>query len=221
MRAFRLLALVAALLAAAPAARSLAAPAETAKAREHFNKGRTHYDLKEYEAALREFKDGYRIIQDAVFLFNIAQCHYRLGAKREALDFYRSYIRRAPNAANRDEVAKRIEELEKGAAEPAVPPPPPPPPVLPPPRPAEPSPPPPPVLVPPPPPPTALPPAVLTTEAQAPEPDESPRPFYKKWWFWTGVGVVIAGGVALGIASASRGEIGTCPLDPCLEAKRP
>jgi hypothetical protein len=31
-----------------------------------------------------------------------------------------------------------------------------------------------------------------------PEPQASP-PFYKRWWFWTGIGAVVAGGVVTGI----------------------
>src|SRR5262249_26215114 len=102
--------------------------------RDHFQQGRTHYELKEYAEALKEFKDGYRVVRDPVFLFNIAQCHWKLGDIQVALGFYRDYLRRAPGAANRAEVEKRIEELEKQAkqAKPAPRQPAPPPPLSPP-----------------------------------------------------------------------------------------
>jgi hypothetical protein len=46
----------------------------------------------------------------------------------------------------------------------------------------------------------------------APEPEASPA-FYKRWWFWTLAGAVVAGAVAVGVASATRGEVGRCPGD--------
>jgi hypothetical protein len=54
-------------------------------------------------------------VQDPPFLFDIAQCHRKLGNNKEALGFYRSYLRVAPNASNRAEVQKRISELDRDA----------------------------------------------------------------------------------------------------------
>src|SRR5689334_23338309 len=106
---------VAAMVAlAAPAARAAGpTPEDKAKARDHYNKGLVHYDLKEYPEALAEFKNAYRYVQDPAFLFNIAQCHRRLGQNAEALDFYRNFLRRSPAAPNRAEVQRRIEEIER------------------------------------------------------------------------------------------------------------
>ncbi len=53
-------------------------------------------------------------VPDPVFLFNIAQCHRKMGHDKEAVDFYKSYLRNAPNAPNRADVQKRIQELEGG-----------------------------------------------------------------------------------------------------------
>ena len=36
-----------------------------------------------------------------------------------------------------------------------------------------------------------------------PEPEETP-PVYKRWWFWTGVGVVVAGGVVTSVLLSSN-----------------
>jgi tetratricopeptide (TPR) repeat protein len=68
--------------------------------------------LTEYDQALAEFKEAYRVKPDATFLYNIAQCHRKLGQVDEALTFYRTYLRRAPDAPNRGEVERRIQELE-------------------------------------------------------------------------------------------------------------
>jgi len=47
-----------------------------------------------------------------MLLYNIAQCHRMLGHVDEALIFYKNYRRRAPGAANREEIERRISELE-------------------------------------------------------------------------------------------------------------
>ena len=83
-----------------------------ALAKQHFEAGVSHFDLAEWEQALVEFKEAYRLKSDATFLYNIAQCHRKLGHVDDALTFYKTYLRRAPDAPNREEVERRILELE-------------------------------------------------------------------------------------------------------------
>lgn len=91
--------------------------ADAAKvAREHHKVGVTHYDLAEYGAALEDFKAAYRAVQDPALLFNIAQCHRKLGQRADALSFYRSYLRRSPEAPNHVEAEHHIRELEREVA---------------------------------------------------------------------------------------------------------
>lgn len=213
-----------------------AAPAEdTSKAREHYQKGLVHFDLKEYSEALAQFKNAYRVVSDPVFLFNIAQCHRLLGQLEEALDFYRNYLRRAPQAQNRAEVDRRVEELERelsarpksvvakpAGSEPTKPAPPsvaqvPPPPPLPPPSS--------PIVATAPPPPLPPPAATgagprasvdLGAPAASPADVGASPAFYTRWWFWTGVGVALAGAAVAVVALRPRGEIGDCGgLTPC------
>jgi tetratricopeptide (TPR) repeat protein len=203
-------------------ASAIAAPSdESVRAREHFRKGRVHYELKEYTDALGHFKDAYRLIQAPELLFNIAQCHWKLGQPAEALDFYRNYLRRLPKAQNRAEVERRIEELQKEleTVKAARPPP------KPEPAPAQAPPPSPTPVAPPPsaaarPTPAAPEPAVQRPASVAATPldvDAAP-PVYKRWWFWT---AVVVGVVAVGAAASSGGtEKGTCPFMPCIEIGR-
>jgi tetratricopeptide (TPR) repeat protein len=197
----RLVALSVAVWGAAPA--WAATPEEMARAREHFAAGRTHYDLKEYEPALAAFKDAYRFVQDPVFLFNIAQCHWKLGREREAVDFYKSYLRRAPNAPNRPEVERRVQELEAAIkAHPA-------PPLTPPREPVTPAPGAPAVAPPPVPEPAVVPP-VVTAERPAP-----PR-IYRRWWFWAGAAAIAVAAGAITLGLARRGQVGDCMgIAPC------
>ena len=43
----------------------------------------------------------------------------------------------------------------------------------------------------------------ISQSAPTPEPEQAP-PVYKRWWFWTGVGAVVAGGVVTGILLSSK-----------------
>jgi hypothetical protein len=229
---------VAAVLAGAPAGHAHAAPADdAAQFKEHFERGQVNYDLKEYAAALEEFKSAYRYKQDPVMLYNIAQCHFFLGHNEEALGFYRNYLRRSPEAPNKGAVERKIQELERriasGAKAPVAPAAAPPPvtstkpvagtpaaappatplsPAARPPAVATAPPPPSPLLAPPaiplePAPPPSLAPEVST---KSPPPDQPSTSILKRWWFWTGVGVLVAGGVIGGVAAAKRGQVGDC-----------
>jgi tetratricopeptide (TPR) repeat protein len=83
---------------------------QEAKAR--FVSGQSHYNLNELSEALGDFKEAYRLLPDPVFLYNLGQCERQLGHPEEALRFYRSFLRERPKAANRQEVARKIEEME-------------------------------------------------------------------------------------------------------------
>lgn len=85
-------------------------PKQEAKAR--YTTAQSHYNLNEFQEALQDFKEAYRLFPDAVFLFNVAQCERQLGNLDEAIKFYRSYLRNKPKAPNRQEVARRIDEMQ-------------------------------------------------------------------------------------------------------------
>jgi hypothetical protein len=104
----------------APAAPAPPPPADAAtRARAHAQQGTAHYNLDQWNPALAEYQAAYMIFQDPALLFNIAQCHRKLGHRAEALDYFRKYLRNAPTASNRPEVEKRIEELEERPRPPA------------------------------------------------------------------------------------------------------
>ena len=85
-------------------------PKQEAKAR--YTTAQSHYNLNEFQEALQDFKEAYRLFPDAVFLFNGAQCERQLGNLDEAIKFYRSYLRNKPKAPNRQEVVRRIDEMQ-------------------------------------------------------------------------------------------------------------
>ncbi len=219
---------LAACLAAGPA--HSASDARTEKAREHYLQADAFYKLDRYASALQEYEQAYLAKPDPSFLYNIAQCHRLMGDKAEALKFYRRYLKDAPNAANREVAEKHIKDLETALAAPPVAPPvtapaassapaagaaaPPPPlgraaPSMP--APVE-------TVSP-----TAAPqrtgnalalaapPPAASAEASGgalaagpvPSREEGDRPIYTKWWFWTGVGAVVAGGLIIALSAKS------------------
>jgi tetratricopeptide (TPR) repeat protein len=90
-----------------------AAPSDAvASARQHTQQGTAFYNLDRFPEALAEYQAAYLAAPDPALLFNIAQCHRRMGNRAEASDYYRKYLRSAPQAPNRAEVERRIQELE-------------------------------------------------------------------------------------------------------------
>jgi hypothetical protein len=196
------------------------------KARDHFQQGQRLYTVSRYREALEQFKNAFLAVEDPVFLYNIAQCHRLLGESAEAARFYRRYIEAAPSGSERSRAEKWIAELESAPGTAPAPVSPAPAPVVTAPRSS-----PPPVTPPtgasppvaaastppasPPlmgsgpslePPPVAGEPAPGLNLTAPPPADTEPRPIYKKWWFWAGVGaVVVVGGVVAAAAAKGRG----------------
>jgi hypothetical protein len=54
------------------------------------------------------------------------------------------------------------------------------------------------------------------SQSSSPEPEESP-PVYKRWWFWTGVGAVVAGGVVAGVLLSRK----SAPQSPACDGLAP
>lgn len=90
--------------------------ASTAAARAHTRQGAALYDLNRYHEAYNEFEQAYLLEQDPALLYNMGQCQRKLGNNEEALHFYRTYLRRAPNAPSSVEAEKRVRELEDAIA---------------------------------------------------------------------------------------------------------
>jgi len=89
-----------------------AAAEDKEAAKKAFSEATRYYNLNQYADALEAFKRAYWNYEDPVFLYNIAQCHRLLKHKAEAIDFYKSYLRNAPNARNRVEVQRVVADLE-------------------------------------------------------------------------------------------------------------
>jgi tetratricopeptide (TPR) repeat protein len=111
------LAAVAVAVAALASPRALgAAPdrkAAEAEGRDLYQKAIAHYDLAEYDRAIDEFKQAYELTNKPELLFNLAQAYRAKKDWANALHFYRTYLSRKPQAANRADVETFIAEAER------------------------------------------------------------------------------------------------------------
>jgi hypothetical protein len=172
------------------------------KAREAFAAGR-------YDQALDLFAKLYAETLHPVYLRNIGRCHQKMREPQKAIDAFKDYLAKSKKIApdERAEVEgyiKEMEELRDEQAKAAAPPAPPPPITPLPPAQG------PPVTAPPAPPPTTT--ASANLVSQPPPAQTGPTPIYKKWWFWTAIGVVAAGTVAAILLIPGGVERPECPI---------
>jgi len=100
-----------------PAIKKLVDDGPTDRAKELFDQGSQHYNLGEFAPALESYKRAYRVKPLPAFLFNIAQCHRKLGQHKDAVLMYQSYLTGVPDADNRKVVEGLIAESKAAAAE--------------------------------------------------------------------------------------------------------
>jgi tetratricopeptide (TPR) repeat protein len=170
------------------------------EARRLFQRAELSFNLGKFGEALTDYQSAYEAKPLPGFLFNIAQCYRNLGDSERARFFFRRYLALDPRTPNRRRVEELIDEMTKQldarqaehAAAPASssggePKPVEPAPAVPPALPAAPvaaasS-------------PESTPGVVATPLVTAAAPSEAPSPVWKRWWFWTGLGAVVVGGV--------------------------
>ena len=92
-------------------------PAQKAEMKLHYEKATRAYDVQKYNEAVDEYQKAYEIGGDPAMLYNVAQSYRLADQLTEALRFYRRYLQRSPNARNRDDVERKIAELEKTVEE--------------------------------------------------------------------------------------------------------
>ena len=101
---------------AQPPARAVTAQNATARASRHFDDGARLYKQARYREAIAAFEAAYVAKPHGAILFNIAQCHEKLGDLPAALRGYAAYLRDLPNAEDRDTVRLVMKNLEQRLA---------------------------------------------------------------------------------------------------------
>jgi tetratricopeptide (TPR) repeat protein len=92
-------------------------PEQKQEMRQHYDRASRAYDIGKFSEAIDEYQKVYEIGGNSAMLYNIAQSYRLSNQIPEALRFYRRYLERAPEAANRDDVERKIADLEKSLDE--------------------------------------------------------------------------------------------------------
>ncbi len=95
--------------------------AATTEARAHFERGKRLYEVAKFQEALEAFTAAYETKALPDILFNIGQCHRRLGHWDAALFFYRGFLSyQADDSPDRAEAERLMKEVEAAKAAQAV-----------------------------------------------------------------------------------------------------
>jgi tetratricopeptide (TPR) repeat protein len=86
---------------------------DRAAAREHYMKGTKLFKLGHYEDAVKEYDLAYQAKDDPVLLYNIAQAHRLAGHTKDAIFYYKAFLRKSPGNPHTAEVETKIAELQK------------------------------------------------------------------------------------------------------------
>ncbi len=169
------------------------------EARQHFEQATAHFAVGEFAEAATEYQIAYKLKPDPALLYNAAQSYRLANNPEKAIILYKNYLQLYPNEPNAEDVRRQIVKLKDalaasesaktspptGTTEPKQ---------LPPGLPAE-------AAVAPPP---TQPATAATTPSNATTAMKRETPIYKKWWLWTAVGAVVAGGVVTAAVLATR-----------------
>jgi hypothetical protein len=82
-----------------------------AQAKAHFAAGRAAYEAGDYKGAIKEFEEAETLRSSPMLAYNMGLAWEQLGEAGRALAQYRRYLEEKPDAANREEVEKRIATL--------------------------------------------------------------------------------------------------------------
>src|SRR6185312_355811 len=176
---------------AAGAAAAWARPSKSGA--EHLVRGSRLYNEGRYDEAIAELQAGYAIDPRPDFLYALGQAERKRGDCKAAVAWYERYVATGPSSQRTVATLVQIDRCKQELAS-ATPsttttaPPAPATPVEPPPSSAQ--------------PPSEAPATATATTTPTTEAPAGRTPLYKRWWLWTTVAVVVAGGVGAGVAIA-------------------
>lgn len=79
----------------------------------HFTLGSAYFDLKNWQLAEQSFRQAAEMEpQEPASAYNVALCLQDMGDYTDAVTWYQEYLRRAPNAPDRDQILARIATLQ-------------------------------------------------------------------------------------------------------------
>jgi tetratricopeptide (TPR) repeat protein len=163
--------------AASPPAPAASPASASSPAETLITRGNAAYRAKDYRAALQLYQEAHLLERSSLTVFNLAQCHRQLGDVTRAIELYQEYLRDWPGSPKHEAAERFIRELKAQRAS----------------------------LLPAPPAPDA--PAVAAGTAAVTASTSSAttaRPWYRRWYVWTAIGVAVAGGAVAGALVATR-----------------
>lgn len=83
------------------------------EARRQFKLGGGYFADLQYEKALKAFQESYRLSLKPDLLFNIAQCHSKLGEYEKAIEMFERFLKADPHGGQADAVQGRIKALRQ------------------------------------------------------------------------------------------------------------
>jgi hypothetical protein len=166
-------------------------------AQEHLDRGNELFTHDRFQPALDEFQAAFALFPSPKLRFNLGQCERALGHGPAAAEQFKRFLDEAADVSP----ALRAEAERYLAETPAAP-------ETPPPAPLATAPPAPLATAPVTPSLAVVPPPPVTPTLTSPPPTPAPRPLLRRWWFWSAVGVVVAG-------AAVATYVLTRPRDPC------
>src|SRR5262245_58035954 len=81
-------------------------------ARTHYQAGQKLYAAADYRGAIKAFSAAHAAMPADLNNYNLALCYDKLGEGEPAIQYYREYLNKQPNAANRTEIEASIARLE-------------------------------------------------------------------------------------------------------------
>jgi tetratricopeptide (TPR) repeat protein len=82
-------------------------------ARALYEKGQRQYELGHFAEARQLFESAYQAKAAPALLFNIAQCHRKLGDLRDAASLYRSFLRADPDSRSAPLARELLQQVEE------------------------------------------------------------------------------------------------------------
>jgi len=82
------------------------------EARTHYQAGVKAYGAGDYKNAIKEFSAAQQIMPADLNNYNLALCYDKLGDPEPAIQYYREYLNKVPNADKRGEIEASISRLE-------------------------------------------------------------------------------------------------------------
>lgn len=81
-------------------------------AKAHYQAGVKAYSAQDYRTAIKEFSAAQSLMPADLNNYNLALCHDKLGEAEPAIQFYKAYLAKVPNADKRVEIEASIARLE-------------------------------------------------------------------------------------------------------------